>query len=138
MRAGSITNLRSAAWPVLILFLETIGKTDFLELSASLPNQVGVDVGVAQFAVWRGLLTYGWCHPAAPAICAKARALDMAEVAYALKDALARTKASQKAFSDIYRGTTSGARLRRGLGRLLADDPETMAFFDALILSDDR
>jgi hypothetical protein len=47
------------------------------------------------------------------ALYAKARGRDMAEVAYALKDALARTKANQKAFSDSYRGTTSGDRLRR-------------------------
>jgi hypothetical protein len=71
------------------------------------------------------------------ALYAKARQRDMGEVAYALKDILLRTKANQKAFTDIYRGTTSGDRLRRGLGRLLADDPETMAFFDDLILSDD-
>jgi hypothetical protein len=57
----------------------------------------------------------------------------MAEVAYALKDVLARTKANQKAFSDSYRGTTSGVRLRRGLARLLADDPDALVFFDALI-----
>jgi hypothetical protein len=65
------------------------------------------------------------------------RARDMAEVAYALKDTLARTKANQKAFSDIYQSTTSGERLRRGLARLLADDAEALAFFDALISSDD-
>jgi hypothetical protein len=68
---------------------------------------------------------------------AKARARDMAEVAYALKDILARTKANQKAFSDSYQSTTSGARLRRGLGRLLADDADVLAFFEDLILSDD-
>jgi hypothetical protein len=62
---------------------------------------------------------------------------DMAEVAYVLKDLLGRTKANQKAFSDIYQGTTSGKRLRRGLARLLADDPEALAFFDGLISSDD-
>src|SRR5690242_12559654 len=67
------------------------------------------------------------------ALYAKARVRDMAEVAYALKDVLARTKANQKAFSDSYQGTTSGQRLRRGLARLLAHDPEAMAFFDALI-----
>ena len=61
----------------------------------------------------------------------------MAEVAYALKDILARTKANQKAFTDLYRGTTSGDRLHRGLARLLVDDPETMAFFDSLISSGD-
>ena len=61
----------------------------------------------------------------------------MAETAYALKDILLRTKANQKAFSDIYRSTTSGERLRRGLARLLADDPEAMAFFDDLISSGD-
>jgi hypothetical protein len=68
---------------------------------------------------------------------AKAQQRDMAEVAYALKDVLTRTKANQKAFCEIYRGTTSGDRLRRGLARLLADDPEAMAFFDVLISSDD-
>jgi hypothetical protein len=72
------------------------------------------------------------------ALYAKARSRDMAEVAYALKDVLARTKANQKAFSDNYRGTTPGDRLRRGLARLLADDPETVAFFDDLISSVDR
>jgi hypothetical protein len=69
---------------------------------------------------------------------AKARQRDMAEVAHALKDILLRTKANQKAFSDSYRDTTSGHRLWRGLARLLADDPETMAFFKAMILSDDE
>jgi hypothetical protein len=68
---------------------------------------------------------------------AKARGRDMAEVAYALKDVLARTKANQKAFSDSYRGTPSGERIRRGLARLLADDPEALAFFPGLIASDD-
>jgi hypothetical protein len=67
---------------------------------------------------------------------AKARARDMAEVAYALKDALA-AKGTQKAFITAYRGTPSGVRLRRGLARLLVDDPETMAFFDSLISSGD-
>jgi hypothetical protein len=71
------------------------------------------------------------------ALYAKARARDMAEVAYALKDLLLRTKANQKAFSDSYRGTTSGDRLRRGLARLLADDPQALAFFDDLISSYD-
>ena len=69
---------------------------------------------------------------------ARSRQRDMVEMAYALKEVLARTKANQKAFSDIYQGTTSGKRLRRGLARLLADDPEAMAFFDALISSDDE
>src|SRR5947209_7014954 len=68
---------------------------------------------------------------------AKARQRDMAEVAYALKDAL-RTKADRKAFADIYRGSISGQRLRRGLARLLSDDPVALAFFDSLILSDDK
>jgi hypothetical protein len=62
----------------------------------------------------------------------------MAEVAYALKDMLQRTKVNQKAFTNLYQGTTSGERIRRGLGRLLTDDPETMAFFDALISLDDE
>lgn len=68
---------------------------------------------------------------------AKARSRDMAEVAYALREVLARAKANQTAFSDLYRGTASGPRLRRGLARLLADDPVAMAFFDRLIPSDD-
>jgi len=42
------------------------------------------------------------------------------------------------AFIDIYRGTQSGQRLRRGLARMLSDDPATMAFFDNLISSDDK
>jgi hypothetical protein len=57
----------------------------------------------------------------------------MAGAAYALKDILLRTKANQKAFSDSYRDTPSAARLRQGLARLLADDPDTLAFFDELI-----
>jgi hypothetical protein len=65
---------------------------------------------------------------------ARSRQRDMAEVAHALKNLLSRTKANQKAFSDIYRGTTSGDRLRRGLARLLADDREALAFFDDLIV----
>ncbi|MFL5284486.1 MAG: hypothetical protein ACJ8AW_26710 [Rhodopila sp.] len=44
-----------------------------------------------------------------------------------------RTKANQKAFSDRYRGLPSGDRLRRVLVSLLADDPETLVFFDDLI-----
>jgi len=68
------------------------------------------------------------------ALYAKARQRDMGEVAYALKDILSRTRANQKAFSDIYQGTQSGERIRRGLARLLADDPEALAFFEALIV----
>ena len=49
------------------------------------------------------------------ALYAKARGRAMAEVAYALKDVLLRTKGTQKAFISAYRGTTSGMRLRRGL-----------------------
>jgi hypothetical protein len=67
----------------------------------------------------------------------RSRQRDMAEIAYALKGVLVRTKANQKAFSDIYQGTQSGDRLRRGLARLLADDPDATAFFDELILSVD-
>jgi hypothetical protein len=70
------------------------------------------------------------------AIYLKARQRDMGEVAYALKDALA-AKGTRTAFVAAYRGTPSGPRLRRGLARLLADDPKTMAFFDDLISSDD-
>jgi len=69
---------------------------------------------------------------------ARSRQRDMAEVAHALRDVLAHTKANQKAFSDSYRSTTSGDQLRRGLARLLADDPETLAFFDHLIPSGDK
>ena len=71
------------------------------------------------------------------ALYAKARQRDMGEVAFALKTALARSRTERKAFVETYRGTPSGERLRRGLARLLADDPETMAFFDGLIPSDD-
>jgi ATPase subunit of ABC transporter with duplicated ATPase domains len=56
---------------------------------------------------------------------ARSRQRDMAEVAHALKDALA-AKGTQKAFTAAYRGTTSGQRLRRGLARLLVDDPEAL------------
>jgi hypothetical protein len=35
-------------------------------------------------------------------------------------------------------GSLSGQRLRRGLARLLQDDPAVMGFFDELILSDDE
>src|SRR5689334_14079013 len=65
---------------------------------------------------------------------ARFRQRDMAEVAYALKDALA-AKANQKVFITVYRSTPSGDRLRRGLARLLANDPEAMASFDDLISS---
>jgi hypothetical protein len=41
-------------------------------------------------------------------------------------------------FIEIYRGTLSGQRLRRGLARLLHDDAATLAFFDSFILSDDE
>jgi hypothetical protein len=61
----------------------------------------------------------------------------MVDVAYALKDVLLRTRANQKAFSDVYDDTVSGDRLRRGLVRLLADDPAALAFFDDLISSGD-
>jgi hypothetical protein len=36
-----------------------------------------------------------------------------------------------------YLGLPSGERLRRGLARLLADDLETLAFFEGLVSSDD-
>jgi hypothetical protein len=72
------------------------------------------------------------------ALYAAARQRDMAEVAFALKTALARSRTERKAFVETYRGTPSGERLRRGLARLLADDPETLAFFDGLISSGDR
>ena len=60
-------------------------------------------------------------------IFARKRKRDTAELAYALKDVLLRTKANQKAFSDSYRGLPSGERLRRVLVSLLADDPEQFA-----------
>ena len=60
----------------------------------------------------------------------------MGEVAFALKTAL-RSKAERKAFVETYKGTPSGKRLRRGLARMLADDPGTLAFFDSLISLDD-
>jgi hypothetical protein len=66
---------------------------------------------------------------------AKARQRDMAEVAYALQQAL-RHKAAREEFIASYRD--SGQRLRRGLARLLPDDAATLAFFDSLILSDDE
>jgi hypothetical protein len=68
---------------------------------------------------------------------AKARGRDMAEVAYALKERL-DSKAARTAFANLYRGTLSGQRLRRGLTRLLNDDPAALAFFDSLILSYDE
>lgn len=67
---------------------------------------------------------------------AKARQRGMGEVAYALKTAL-RSEVERAAFIDIYRGSPSGQRLRRGLAWMLADDPDTLAFFDGLILSGD-
>lgn len=66
-------------------------------------------------------------------IFVRKRKRDTAELAYALKDVLLRTKANQKAFSERYRGLPSGDQLRRVLASLLADDPETLAFFDDLI-----
>jgi hypothetical protein len=60
----------------------------------------------------------------------------MAEVACALRQAL-RSKAEWAMFMNIYKDTLSGQRLRRGLARILNDDPATLAFFDSLILSDD-
>ena len=68
---------------------------------------------------------------------AKARQRDMAEVAHALKLAL-RTEAERAVFMNIYKGSLSGQRLRRGLARLLHDDPAAMGFFDRLVLSDDE
>jgi hypothetical protein len=66
---------------------------------------------------------------------AAARGRDVAEVAYALKDALA-TKGTRTAFAKAYKGIPSG--IRRGLARLLADDPDALAFFDDLISSVDE
>jgi hypothetical protein len=60
------------------------------------------------------------------------RGCNMAEAAYVLRDALA-VEAIRTAFVAAYRGTAAGQRLRRGLARLLANDPATMAFFDNLI-----
>src|SRR5689334_17741847 len=70
-------------------------------------------------------------------IFARQRKRDTAELAYALKDALG-VEAAREGFLNRYRGLPSGARLRRVLATLLADDPETVAFFDALILLDNR
>jgi hypothetical protein len=47
-------------------------------------------------------------------------------------------KAARAAFVNQYRGLPSGDRLRSVLASLLADDPQTMAFFDALILLADE
>ena len=69
---------------------------------------------------------------------AASRGRDMALVAFALRQALEGSKTQSKAFVTEYCGTPSGQRLRRGLARLLADDPETMAFFDSLIPSGDE
>ena len=44
----------------------------------------------------------------------------MAEVAHALRQAL-RSKTERAMFIEIYRGTLSGQRLRRGFARLLND-----------------
>lgn len=73
------------------------------------------------------------------ALYAKARQRDMAEVGYALKQAL-DTKTARSAFVRSYRGTTSGLRLRRGLARILVlkDDRDLLASFDALLASDDE
>jgi hypothetical protein len=68
-------------------------------------------------------------------IFARQRKRDTAELAYALKDALG-VEAARAAFANRYRDLPSGARLRRVLATLLTDDPETMAFFDAMIALD--
>jgi hypothetical protein len=72
------------------------------------------------------------------ALYAKARQRDMAEVGYALQQAL-DTKTARTAFVRSYRGTTSGLRLQRGLARILVlkDDRDLLALFDALLMSDD-
>jgi hypothetical protein len=62
--------------------------------------------------------------------------LQAQEVAFALKAALASSDA-RPAFVAAYRDTQSGRRLRRGIALMLADDPETMAFLDDLIVSND-
>jgi hypothetical protein len=67
---------------------------------------------------------------------ARARQRDTALIAFALKNALLVEEA-RVAFITEYQGTQSGQRLRRGLARMLTDDPGLMAFFDGLILSDD-
>ena len=69
---------------------------------------------------------------------ASRQSLDMAEVAFALKTVLARSRAERKAFIEVYKGTISGERFRRGLGRMLIDEPDTLAFFDGLFSSDDE
>jgi ketosteroid isomerase-like protein len=68
---------------------------------------------------------------------AAARQRDMAEVAFALRTALAQSKAERAAFVETYKGMPSGQRLRRGLARILTDEPETMVYFEGLISSDD-
>jgi hypothetical protein len=72
------------------------------------------------------------------ALYATARQRDMAEVGYALKQAL-DTKTARTAFIHSYTGTTSGLRLRRGLARILVlkDDRDLLASFDTLLASDD-
>ena len=73
------------------------------------------------------------------ALYAKVRQRDMAEVGYALKQAL-DTKAARTAFMHSYKATTSGLRLRRGLARILVlkDDRDLLAALDALLASDDE
>ena len=83
---------------------------------------------------------YGEAMPGADRqrLYARARQRDMGEVAFALQTALSRNKAERTAFVETYRGTSSGLRLRRGLARMLTQEPELMAFFDSLILSGDN
>jgi len=64
---------------------------------------------------------------------ARQRARDTAQLAYALKAAL-NGKAQRDAFIAAYRGTVPGQQLWRALVPLLADDPESLAFFEALII----
>jgi hypothetical protein len=66
---------------------------------------------------------------------AKARARDMAEVAY--PEGCSGGQGDPEGVHHRLPRHPSGARLRRGLARLLADDPVAMAFFDGLISSGD-
>jgi hypothetical protein len=54
-----------------------------------------------------------------------------------LKKALAGSKTGRKAFISAYRGTQSGVRLRRGLWRMLTDEPDRLPFFAGLLSSGD-
>jgi hypothetical protein len=46
--------------------------------------------------------------------------------------ALGRSKAEAESFIKVYRSTPLGMRLRRGPGRMPAEQPDTVAFFRRL------